>query len=102
VLPTLPKNKIVGNAAVQLPHQVLAIAGLRYEGGITLQDTTYNPATKLFSVSYATVDLGAVIPVRSGLTVHAGVRNLLDRNYYYTAGFPEEGRNWFLNLRYRF
>jgi iron complex outermembrane receptor protein len=30
------------------------------------------------------------------------VRNLFDRNYYYTAGFPEEGRNWFLNLRYRF
>jgi len=102
VLPTLPKNKITGNAAVQLPHQVLAIVGLRYEGGITLQDTTYNPATNLFAVSYATVDLGAVIPVRAGLTVHAGVRNLLDRNYYYTAGFPEEGRNWFLNLRCRF
>jgi hypothetical protein len=25
-----------------------------------------------------------------------------DRNYYYVAGYPEEGRNWFLNLRYRF
>jgi len=25
-----------------------------------------------------------------------------DRNYYYTAGYPEEGRHWFFNLRYRF
>jgi iron complex outermembrane receptor protein len=44
----------------------------------------------------------ASIPVHHGVSVQAGVRNLFDRNYYYTAGFPEEGRNWFLNLRYRF
>ena len=36
------------------------------------------------------------------LSVQAGVKNLLDRNYFYTAGYPEIGRNWFLNFRYRF
>jgi outer membrane receptor protein involved in Fe transport len=30
------------------------------------------------------------------------VKNLLDRNYFYWAGFPEEGRNWYLTLRYTF
>jgi len=44
----------------------------------------------------------AVVPVRNGMTVQAGVKNLLDRNYYYTAGYPEAGRTWFLNFRYRF
>jgi iron complex outermembrane receptor protein len=52
--------------------------------------------------SYGTVDLGAVAPICYGLSAQLGVRNLLDRNYYYTAGYPEAGRNWYLNLRYRF
>jgi iron complex outermembrane receptor protein len=30
------------------------------------------------------------------------VKNLFDRNYYFNAGYPEEGRNWYFNLRYRF
>ena len=70
-----------------------------------MQDTTYAPASPLFlphSESYATTDLFAFVPIRAGITVQAGVKNLLDRNYYYTAGYPEEGRNWFMNVRYQF
>ena len=48
------------------------------------------------------MDLGVVAPIRYGLTAQAGIKNLFDRNYYYTAGYPEAGRNWYLNLRYRF
>ena len=104
-LPTLPKNKLIGNATVRLPHQVMAMASARYEGGLTLQDTTYASTSPLYlphAGSYGTVDLGAVVPIRHGLIAQAGVKNLLDRNYYYTAGYPEAGRNWYLNLRYRF
>jgi iron complex outermembrane receptor protein len=105
ILPTLPKNKFVGTVAYHLPHQILAILNERYESGLTLQDTTYATTSPLFlpySESYASTDLFAVVPVRSGVTVQAGVKNLLDRNYYYTAGYPEIGRNWFVNLRYHF
>jgi iron complex outermembrane receptor protein len=48
------------------------------------------------------LDIGTVIPVYAGLSVQAGAKNLFDRDYYYTAGYPEAGRNWFFNLRYRF
>jgi iron complex outermembrane receptor protein len=104
-LPTLPKNKAIGTATMRLPHQVLAMASARYEGGITLQDTTYSSSSPLYlpyGEVYATVDLGVVAPIRYGVTAQAGIKNLLDRNYYYTAGYPEEGRNWYLNLRCRF
>lgn len=104
-LPTLPKNKLIGTATMRLPHQVLAMASARYEGGITLQDTTYASSSPLYlpyAESYGTVDLGVVAPIRSGIIAQAGVKNLFDRNYYYTAGYPEAGRNWYLNLRYRF
>jgi iron complex outermembrane receptor protein len=105
ILPTLPKNKLVGTVTYRLPHQILAIINERYESGLVLQDTTYATTSALFlpySESYATTDIVAVVPVRCGMAVQAGVKNLLDRNYYYTAGYPETGRTWFLNFRYRF
>jgi len=36
------------------------------------------------------------------LTLEAGVNNLLDRNYALTEGYPEPGRNYFFQARYRF
>ena len=38
----------------------------------------------------------------SGLSVEAGVSNLFDKNYAYQAGYPEEGRVYFGNIRYKF
>ena len=36
------------------------------------------------------------------LSFDAGVNNVLDRNYYYSYGFPEAGRIFFGNMRYAF
>jgi iron complex outermembrane receptor protein len=105
ILPTLPRNKLIGSVTYGFPHQIMAIVNERYEGGLTLQDTTYASTSPLFlpyGESYATTDIVAVVPIRSGMSLQAGVKNLLDRNYYYTAGYPQEGRNWFFNLRYHF
>ena len=105
ILPTLPRNKVVGTATVRLPHQILAIVNQRYESGLRLQDTTYVTASPLFlaySEAYAATDIGVVAPIWAGASVQAGVKNLFDRNYFYTAGYPEAGRTWFLNFRYRF
>jgi iron complex outermembrane receptor protein len=46
--------------------------------------------------------LGGSFPIRAGLKVQIGVKNLFDRNYYYEEGFPEPGRSWYLNTRYAF
>jgi len=104
ILPTYPKNKVVFNATLRLPHEILAIGNFRYEGGIVLQDTTYKtaPGNLAWSTSYGTVDLGTVVPIYAGFSVQAGIKNLFDRDYYYTAGYPEAGRNWYFNARYRF
>ncbi len=104
ILPTYPKNKVLANAVLRLPHDILAIANYRYEGGIVLQDTTYRtaPGNLAWSTSYGTVDLGTVVPVVAGLSAQVGLKNLFDRDYYYTAGYPEAGRNWYFNMRYKF
>ena len=105
ILPTLPRNKLLGSATLRLPRHVLGIVSARYEGGLTLQDTTYattSPLFRPFPQSFGTMDLGIVAPIWKGMALQTGVANVFDRNYYYTAGFPEEGRNWYLNARYRF
>ena len=105
ILPTLPRNKAIGTLTYRLPHQILAIVNEEYESGLTLQDTSYAASSPLFrpySEAYASTDLIAVVPIKAGLSLQAGVKNLLDRNYYFTAGYPEIGRNWFFNLRYHF
>ena len=43
-----------------------------------------------------------ILPNLSGLSVEAGVSNLFDKNYAYQAGYPEEGRVYFGNIRYKF
>ena len=99
-LPTgTPKHKAVGAATWRLPWKALAIGTVRYESG-TLAGADNGlpiPASK-----FATVDIGLIVPVRAGLSVQAGVKNLFDRNYFYQEGFPEEGRNWNVTARYRF
>ena len=99
-LPTgTPRHKAVTAATWRLPRKTLAVGTLRYESG-TLAGADNGlpmPASK-----FAVVDLGVIVPVRAGLAVQAGVKNLFDRNYYYQEGFPEEGRNWNATIRYRF
>jgi len=105
ILPTLPKNKLVSTASVRLPRQAIALVSARVEGGLTLQDTNYASSSPLFAPygeTFGTMDLGAIVPIWKRMTVQVGVKNLFDRNYYYTAGYPEEGRNWYGNLRYQF
>ncbi len=105
ILPVLPRNKFIGTAAVRVFRQALGIVNFRYEGGLRLQDTTYATASPLFSPfaeSFTITDLGVAAPIWKGADLHIGVKNVFDRNYYYTAGFPESGRNWYINMRYIF
>src|SRR5262249_2909275 len=105
ILPTASRNKLIGTATARLPWRVLGIAQLRYEGGLTLQDTTYTAPSPLllpFSESFATMDIGGVLPIRNRFSIQVGVKNLFDRNYYYSAGYPEAGRTWYVNGRFQF
>ncbi len=100
VFPTgTPKHKTLATATVRLPWSILFLATARYEAGtVTTNDSgRIIPASK-----FATADLGGIVPIHRGLNLQVGANNLFDRNYYYQEGFPEAGRNWYLNMRYRF
>jgi iron complex outermembrane recepter protein len=48
------------------------------------------------------MDIGVIAPIRAGFKLQTGIKNLFDRDYYYSAGFPEAGRSWYFNLRYQY
>jgi iron complex outermembrane receptor protein len=108
LIPTdLPKNKAVAAATLRLPHNSMLNSSIRYEGGnkaiesYEVGKTYYIEALPMSN--FATWDVAGVLPeIYKGATMQVGIRNILDRNYYYVLQYPEEGRNWFINMRYRF
>jgi iron complex outermembrane receptor protein len=51
---------------------------------------------------YATVNLSVTVQLPHNLSLRAGVRNIFDKNYAVSEGYPEAGRTFFGNLTWRF
>jgi len=100
VFPTgTPKHKAIATGNWRMPRGVLMLATFRYESGAFTVDN----ANKIFPASrFATVDWGMTIPLSHIASLQGGIKNLLDRDYYYQEGYPEAGRNFYTNLRFRF
>lgn len=71
--------------------------------GNILVSTEYN--SKRYSTSYGTkaegytlINATASVHVMKCLRVEGGINNIFDRNYFLVEGFPEAGRNFFVNL----
>ncbi len=50
---------------------------------------------------YATADLKAVYDVNDHFSLEAGVRNIFDKEYAFSAYYPEQGRNYFMGVSIR-
>jgi len=66
-----------------------------------LSNLSGNANSFLKTGSFVLVNLEADYAFTDKLDVQIGARNLLDENYQLTAGFPSEGRGFFIILRYR-
>jgi len=78
---------------------------LRFFGKmIAYSSRYYQPtATTWDSVSgYWTADVNAEMSLYTGLSLQAGARNIFDRNYSESFGFPLEGRVFFASVKYAF
>ncbi|HWW87283.1 MAG TPA: TonB-dependent receptor, partial [Vicinamibacterales bacterium] len=100
VFPTgTPTHKVVATATARLPRSATALVSMRHESEIVAMSDNGLP---LPTGAFTTVDLGGTMPVRNGVSVQAGVRNVFDANYYYWEGFPEAGRNGYITVRFAF
>ncbi|MCI0389583.1 MAG: TonB-dependent receptor [Acidobacteria bacterium] len=51
---------------------------------------------------FTVVDAQASYCIGENIELQGGINNLFDRNYSLFEGYPEAGRNLFVNVRYRF
>jgi iron complex outermembrane receptor protein len=90
-----PRNKLQAYAALD------AGGGWRLDGSVeasSMRHASSSGARR--SSGFAIAGAKASYRLDSGLTLEAGVRNLFDRVYADTAGFPEPGRTGFVQLKH--
>ena len=94
----IPNYKLVGFATISVPeiktklHVNTETYGKRY---LDSQGTEEAP-------DFTLVNAKLNVTLYKGLEFNFGVNNLLDRNYYWAAGWPQAGRNFISGLSYNF
>jgi iron complex outermembrane receptor protein len=72
----------------------------RYSLGGT--STTPGSTTNYMTGDEAVINTRIIYQATKALFLEAGINNLLDRNYYLAYGYPEAGRSYYGNVRYKF
>lgn len=92
-----PKHKAFAYL-VYTPRPFLEfVASVNYEGS-RLNETDGSRGVDSFTVA----NLKGAWSFANGMRAEFGINNLLDENYAYDEGYPEAGRNFSVNLRYRY
>ncbi len=69
---------------------------------LTFSSWRYAETTGAKLGGFATTGIKAIVRLPHDVELSAGVGNLFDKNYALQLGYPEEGRNYYVNLRYSF
>lgn len=97
-LTDVPAHKIFGYVKYATP-----LKGLSMLGSVEYGSSRTSSSDGMYDTGpYTRVNMKASYKIKEGFVVEAGVDNMLDRNYEYSAGYPEPGRTYFTNLKYRF
>jgi len=93
----VPNHKIFGSVQLNPYRTAYLLASVEYNS--SRYSTSYGTKASGFAV----VNTKAFIPLlKNYLSAEGGVNNIFDRNYALTEGYPEEGRNYFVNIVYKF
>ncbi len=94
----VPTEKAILSASYSPIAPLKWINTLEYSSGFT---DNLNSAYVHLS-GYAKYNTKVIYEATNHLSFDVGVNNLLDRNYYLTYGYPDAGRLFFSNVRYKF
>ncbi|MCE5335848.1 MAG: TonB-dependent receptor, partial [Desulfobacteraceae bacterium] len=97
-LTNIPNHKVFGYL-----HYFTPVQGLSVLGSVEYNGDRYSSSTGVrVADEFALVNTKAIYEFYKGFTIEAGINNILDENYELDEGYPLEGRNYFMNLRYKF
>lgn len=90
----VPNNKVMGTLEYRPIKPLSLIANTEFNS--SRYSTSYG--TKV--PDYTLLNFYASCKILKNFSLDAGINNLFDRNYSLVEGFPEEGRNFFVTLRF--
>jgi iron complex outermembrane receptor protein len=73
---------------------------LKLIGQAELNSSRYSTSYGTKTPQYTLLNTYVSSKILKYFSIDAGLSNILDRNYSMTEGYPEEGRNFFVNLRF--
>jgi len=90
----VPNNKVMGTLEYQPIKLLKLITNTEFDS--SRYSTSYG--TKV--PDYTLLNIYASGKILKNFSLDAGINNLFDRNYSLVEGYPEEGRNFFVTLRF--
>ena len=87
-----PDHKILVSSAYQFKKIASILASMEYNS--SRYSTSYGTKAGEFAVA----NFSARIKAYRWISLEGGINNIFDKNYAISEGFPEAGRNYFLNL----
>lgn len=99
-----PTHKLFTHASWMPTEQLELQANLNAETGrdVRYRNAKGSPDTYPTQPSFAVAGLKGAYSLQQDLTFELGVRNLTDKNYAYSEGYPMPGRTWFAGANYSF
>lgn len=88
----VPDHKLLVYAQAQLLRRISLIGHVEYDSD------RYSTSYGTQAASFVVVNTKASVRLQRYVSLEGGVNNLFDRNYALGEGFPEPGRNVFINL----
>lgn len=91
----VPRNKLFGFLQYQLKERFSFQVNTEYNS--ERYSTTYGTVAP----SFLLLNTNASVRIWRWFSMEAGINNIGDKNYSLVEGYPESGRNYFINLLYR-
>lgn len=88
----VPDNKVFIYAQAQLLRRIALVGNIEYDSD--RYSTSYGTQAAGFMVANAK----ASVRLQRYVSLEGGINNIFDRNYALAEGFPEPGRNFFVNV----
>lgn len=88
----VPNHKVMIFSSYE--YKKIASLMVNWEYNASRYSTSYGVKAGAFAIA----GLSARVKVYQGIAVESGINNVFDKNYAVSEGFPEPGRNYFINL----
>ncbi|SDE02508.1 TonB-dependent receptor plug domain-containing protein [Pedobacter soli] len=87
-----PDHKLLLSSGYQLKKAASLLASIEYNS------SRYSTSYGTKAAGFALTNVGARVKAYRWISLEGGVNNLFDKNYAISEGYPEAGRNYFINL----